>query len=218
MSLGLKITNINIMAQLKVKQISDFTSKVNSLITSATTDENASINSLELIDAAQNNSIDALQLSAAAGVGSINSLELIDAAIVNSINSLEDVDTAQNNSIDALQLVDTAQNNSIDSIEVAISSIGGGLVYVKQGAMAASSITFRANAPVRFGTGDDLSVYINGLEIHPRHITVAQGEEFGVGTSTTEGYGTSDGQNFTIYNLGYTLEADDHIHVVGIAQ
>ena len=120
------------MAQLKVKQISDFTSAVDGLISAATADETASINSLESVDSVQDLSIDALQDDAADAIASINSLEGVasgnNAVNEASIDSLESVDSVQNLSIDSLETVigdetsaredaDTALAASIDSLE-----------------------------------------------------------------------------------------------------
>ena len=108
------------MARLKVKQIEDFTSAVDGLISAATADETASINSLESVDSVQNLSIDALQDDAADAIASINSLEGVASGnnTVNeaSIDSLESVDSVQNLSIDSLDTLANANDASIEAI------------------------------------------------------------------------------------------------------
>jgi hypothetical protein len=50
----------------------------------------------------------------------------------------------------------------------------------------------------------DLLVFINGHNIHP-----LLGE-------SGDGYSTADGRTFSLVNIGYDLEANDHIYVTGI--
>jgi len=56
---------------------------------------------------------------------------------------------------------------------------------------------------VRFGAKEDLLVFINGHNIHPV-----------VGES--DGWSTIDGVTFTLTNIGYDLEEDDHVYVTGV--
>ena len=51
---------------------------------------------------------------------------------------------------------------------------------------------------------NNITVFINGLQIH----------EFVEGV--TDGYTTANGKNFTLNNLGYNLEANDHVIVLGV--
>ena len=57
-----------------------------------------------------------------------------------------------------------------------------------------------------FGPGDDLLVFINGHNIHP--VTGVEGDP-------THGYSTVDGQNFTLNNIGYDIDAEDEVYVTG---
>ena len=65
--------------------------------------------------------------------------------------------------------------------------------------------TFRVVAPVEFAASDDLLVFVNGHNIHP---------EFTF-KDVAEGWSTENGQTFKVTNIGYTLDADDHVYVVG---
>ena len=114
------------MARIKVKQISDFVTGVESVIALETADETASINSLESIDSIANLSIDSLEVvdSAAkvANDASIASLDAYDSVQDLSIDSLEVVDSAakvaNDASINSLEAIDSIAVLSINSIEV----------------------------------------------------------------------------------------------------
>ena len=57
---------------------------------------------------------------------------------------------------------------------------------------------------VRFAAKEDLLVFINGHNIHPI-----------IGESG-DGWSTIDGVNFTLTNIGYDIDAEDHIYVTGV--
>lgn len=60
--------------------------------------------------------------------------------------------------------------------------------------------------PFGVSTSDNnIAVFINGLQIHEYNET-----------SSPDGYTTVDGTTFALTNLGYDLEADDHIIVLGV--
>jgi hypothetical protein len=61
-----------------------------------------------------------------------------------------------------------------------------------------------AIAGVRFAAKEDLLVFINGHNIHPI-----------IGESG-DGWSTIDGVNFTLTNIGYDIDAEDHIYVTGV--
>ena len=56
-----------------------------------------------------------------------------------------------------------------------------------------------------FAIGGHVAVFVNGLQVHE-----AFGEE-----DRAEGWRSDDGLTFTVQNLGYDLEDDDHIIVSG---
>ena len=66
--------------------------------------------------------------------------------------------------------------------------------------------SFSLAVPFAFGAGDDLLVFINGHNIHP--VTGVEGDP-------THGYSTVDGQNFTLNNIGYNIDAEDEVYVTG---
>ena len=207
--------------------------------------QDASIDALEALattgtnmDAAQNLSIDALEVLATAAASlnvvqdaSIDALQAADGThnqqivalqsgqVVQdaSIDALEAADVVIDASIDALQAADVVIDASIDSLETLAAANAGDAVYIKQGGEPTSTTSFRVVTAVRFSASDDLLGFVNGLEVHPVGITVLNGEEFGSApVGTAEGYSTSNGQTFTMAQLGYDLEANDHIHVVGV--
>ena len=112
-----------------------------------------------------------------------------------------------------------ATNADVTSLEAIDAALEGQTTYLKLGGLPASTTSFRLQTGVKFGTNDDLSVFINGLEVHQTGIVIvnASGQEFeGPVVSTTEGYNTVDGLTFNLVGIGYDLEADDHIHVIGV--
>ena len=56
----------------------------------------------------------------------------------------------------------------------------------------------------QFALNGHVVVFVNGLQIHE----AAEG---------IDGWRSENGRNFTVEGLGYELEADDHIVVVGVA-
>jgi hypothetical protein len=95
----------------------------------------------------------------------------------------------------------TAINASIDSLELY------DLVFEQAGTVA-SGAQFTLNTPVKFGVNDDLVVFINGHNIHKN----------GTFEGVAEGYETADGATFDLVSIGYTIDAEDHVTVIGIRQ
>ena len=87
--------------------------------------------------------------------------------------------------------------------ETAESALAQADEYVHQIGTFRSATSF-AITGVRFAAKEDLLVFINGHNIHPL-----------VGESG-DGWSTVDGVNFTLTNIGYDLEADDHVYVTGV--
>lgn len=120
--------------------------------------------------------------------------------------------TGINNSIDALeaQMLSVATDTELsDAVSVeklraenAEAALGEADEYVHQIGTFRSATSF-AIAGVRFAAKEDLLVFINGHNIHP----VVDG---------SDGWSTVDGVNFTLTNIGYDLEADDHVYVTGV--
>ena len=213
------------MARLKVKQISDFTQAVGGLISAAAGDDTLSIDSLELIDSKQTVDIAANASDLTAyetdADASIDSLELIDSKqTVDIATNASGVSSANSgigflgSSVSSLELIDSKQTVDITALE-------GQTTYLKQGGLPASATQFRVNVGVKVGANDDLSVFINGLEVHPvglLQLATADGGEYGASqVSSAEGYTVNGtGTTFTLANLGYDLEATDHVHVIGV--
>ena len=243
------------MSRLKVKQISDFTTAVQTLIDNdvdqgassiannassiGTNVTNISNNASSIaanasaitglgdggasLNIVQDASIDALQVLATAAA-SLNVVQdaSIDALQVNhsnqqqQIDALQDSTVLQDDSIDALQAADVVIDASIDSLEILAAAAMNGSTYIKQGGLVSAADTFRILQAVKITSSDDLLVFVNGLEIHPVGIKINSGGEMGgAQAATSEGY-TVTGTTFTVANLGYDLEGDDHVHVVGV--
>ena len=119
---------------------------------------------------------------------------------VTNINaSVDSLETALTAEISTTGGEITAINASIDSLELY------DLVFEQQGNVA-STTQFTVNAPVKFGSNDDLLVFINGHNIHKN----------GTIEGTTEGYQTADGATFDLVSIGYDIDVTDHVTVVGI--
>jgi hypothetical protein len=78
--------------------------------------------------------------------------------------------------------------------------------YLHKFGTVLNGTSFQLPVVMKFGANDDLSVFINGHNIHP--LTGVEGEP-------THGYSTADGQTFTLTNIGYTIDAEDEVYVIG---
>ena len=101
------------MARLKVKQIADFESAVNTLINSNDTDDAASITSLATAIATeqgiQDESINSLELVVSGGVGSLgDSVDSLESAVSDVASDLSDYEGDTNDSIHSLESVDAS--------------------------------------------------------------------------------------------------------------
>ena len=161
-----------------------------------------------------NNSIDALQaqtLSAAtdAELGAVSDALSVEIAATNS-----DV-IAINNSIDALQAqtlsaaTDAELGAVSDALSVEIAATNGEIAvlqaqnaYVHQMGTFASLNTFTVRDAMN--PAGDFLVFVNGHNIHK----LSEGE-------AADGWATGNGLSITLNNIGYDLEADDHIYVTG---
>lgn len=222
------VDSLEVVASTAITERGDLEASVDSLEI-AEDNAIASIDSLEGVDSELSVEIssEAARAEAAEGflTASVDSLEL---AVGGNDTDISDLQA----SVDSLEIVDGGladdiadANASIDSLEAVDAALSteftANTTYVKQGGLPVSPTSFRVLTPVRFAAGDDLQVFINGLEVHPVGIAAldSTGGDFGGSTvSVAEGYQTADGATFTLTNLGYDLEADDHIHVVAVAQ
>ena len=202
------------MARLKVKQISNFTTEVNSLIATAATDDTASINSLELIDSKATVDI-ATNATAAASASSdlaayeteannsINSLELIDSKQTVDIATGATANTAAVNSINSLELIDSKQTVDIASNATDIAALQDDSFYQKQYATVNSTTQATISTAVSYAASDDISIFVNGHGI-------------GYYTANTGGWSSTNGTVFTFTDIGYDLEDDDVVYVLSL--
>ena len=77
-----------------------------------------------------------------------------------------------------------------------------GVDKTEQIANFVSATTFVLNQPIAL-ENNEILVFVNGLQVH----AVKEG---------VDGFATADGLNFEVSGLGYDLEGDDHIVVVGV--
>jgi hypothetical protein len=166
------------------------------------------------------NSIDALEAQMLS-VSTDAELGVISDALVAEILATGNEITAIDNSIDALQaqMLSVATDAELGTISTALSSeisatnsdvlsiealIGTNDDYKHEMGTFVGGREFSIANGVKFGANDDLLVFVNGHNIHPKVGEIA------------DGYVTTDGVNFTLTNLGYLLEADDHVYVTGM--
>ena len=203
------------MSRLKVKQISDFSTAVQNLIDNDA-DQNAglidaleaSVDSLETATGgdttAISNSIDSLETLVAADAGDADaSIDSLETALGNEISATNTDFTNVNASVDSLEVLVAADAGDADA---SIDSLEDMVTYLHRFGTVLNGTSFQLGVAMRFGSNDDLSVFINGHNIHP--LT-------GVDGDPTHGYSTTDGQTFTLTNIGYTIDAEDEVYVIG---
>lgn len=112
---------------------------------------------------------------------------------------------------DALSVEIAATNDDFNSIDLRASNIeddvtanANNMLYAHQLATFRSATTFALAQGVKFANTADLLVFINGHNIHP-----LQGEG-------SDGYSTTNGVDFSLTNIGYDIDANDHIYVTGV--
>lgn len=148
-----------------------------------------------------------------ATMGTGTALAAVSDALSAEIDATNTDVTGINNSIDALeaQMLSVATDTELSSAvsveklraETAEAALAQADEYVHQIGTFRDATSF-AIAGVRHAAKEDLLVFINGHNIHPL-----------VGESG-DGWSTVDGVNFTLTNIGYDLEADDHVYVTGV--
>jgi hypothetical protein len=182
-------------ANVDLDQFTEVVAYVNSLdvlqggdLTDGLAALNSSVDSLEVVDAAQNDSIDALQSA--------------DVVIDASIDSLETVASAAITSIDALESADVVINASIDSLEtLAIDAFGAG-VRIHQMGTVTGVAAFTIPTAVDFSDDADCVVFVNG-----------KGEQMKMATNTN-GWTSTNGTAFTLTGIGYDIDAEDDVYVI----
>ncbi len=182
-------------ANVDLDQFTEVVAYVNSLdvlqggdLTDGLAALNSSVDSLEVVDAAQNDSIDALQSA--------------DVVIDASIDSLEVVASAAITSIDALESADVVINASIDSLEtLAIDAFGAG-VRIHQMGTVTGVAAFTIPTAVDFSDDADCVVFVNG-----------KGEQMKMATNTN-GWTSTNGTAFTLTGIGYDIDAEDDVYVI----
>jgi len=132
-------------------------------------------------------------------------------------NAFDSAGSADAALVSAKAYADTAESDAIassngytDTEIAALDSTLRGVIDGVAGTDKVEQIAF-FNTPVEFAVtnrlsldNNDILVFVNGLQIH------RAGEGI-------DGFTTADGQTFIVSGLGYDLEGDDHIVVVGVA-
>jgi hypothetical protein len=182
---------------------------------------NASIDSLELVDAGLNTSI-AANIKAISDVSadlvandednlaltaSVDSLELVvggnSGAADASIDSLEVVASAAIDSIDLLQAADVVIDASIDSLEALATDAFGAGVRIHQMGTVTGTTTFTIPLAVDSTVDADCVVFVNG-----------KNEQMFMVELNTNGWVSADGLSFSLSGIGYDIDAEDDVYVI----
>ena len=161
-----------------------------------------------------NNSIDNLEAQTASAATDAE-LGAVSDALVSEIATTGGEITAINNSIDALQAQTASAATDAElgvissALAAEIATTGGEIAalqaqnaYVHQMGTFASLNTFTVRDAMN--PAGDFLVFVNGHNIHK----LSEGE-------AADGWATGNGLSITLNNIGYDLEADDHIYVTG---
>ena len=101
----------------------------------------------------------------------------------------------------------TVLESEVDALEASID--GFSFDSVEEVGEFLGADQFRSKTPVQFAANDELDIFVNGLQVHR---AAWASEEF---KAAAEGWVSVDGVNFTVQNLGYALDANDHIIISG---
>ena len=119
---------------------------------------------------------------------------------------------------DALSAEISNTNSDVNSIDVrlsvdelAIDAVASGITYAHDFGTVVSKTQFTISNVLDVRSTKDLLVFINGHNIHPLKAFEGEGEREG-----GDGYQSADGQTFDLVNIGYEIDATDHIYVTGI--
>ena len=159
---------------------------------SVTSDLQASVNSLETAVSGNATDISDLDSNTQTALGDLQG----------SVNSIETVVGGLNNSVDTLEDEMDDIETSVNSLEVVVTQLQGDSSYRKQYGTRTSNTEFSISNAVEYASDDDISVFVNGHQI---------GHYAGSGS----GWSTSNGTAFTFTDIGYDLEDDDVLYVIG---
>ena len=112
------------------------------------------------------------------------------------------ISTAKSEAIaSAKTYTDGRETSILSTLRGEISAVAG-VDKLEQMAVVAAAENFSVTKPLSLANNDIL-VFVNGLQIHESRIG-------------SDGFTTIDGQQFSVTNLGYPLDENDHIVVVGV--
>ena len=112
-------------------------------------------------------------------------------------------DTAETDAIASAKTYTDTEISDLDTELRAVISGVAGVDKTEQIAIFADGTRFNLTTPLSLDNNDIL-VFVNGLQIHKA-------------SEGVDGFTTADGQAFVVSGLGYALEANDHIVVVGVS-
>ena len=183
------------MAQLKVKQISDFVSAVAAVHDGAIgtgTVTGISVAKSEAISTAV--SADVVLLSSAKSYADVAESDAVATAAADATSKANAAQSAAQTN--ANTYTDGRETSILSVLRGEISSLAG-TDKLEQTATFGTSTTFSVATEIDLDN-DDILVFVNGLQITD--------------------YTTTDGENFTVSGLGYDLENTDDIIVRGVAE
>lgn len=152
-------------------------------------------------------SIDAV-LSTLGTAEVIEDLSLALSAEISSTNAdFISVDARISNAEDATTSLESSVDARISVAEDGIEANANGHLHWHEFGTFRTPTQFVIANRVDVGPTKDLLVFINGHNIHP----IMNKEEGG-----QEGYQSADGLTFDLVNIGYDIDATDHIYVTGI--
>ena len=198
------------MGLLKVKQISDFSTAVQTLI------DNDVDQSAALIDALEA-SVDSLEVASGGDTSALNaSIDSIEVASGQLQTLLQNVDGIHDNSIDSLETLAAAIQSDVNTNEsdadaaiaalaVRATQLEGDSTYRHQYGTFGSATAFSVASAVEVASDDDCSVYVNGQAI---------GRHNGLEGDLAYGWSSNNGQDFTFTNIGFNLESSDTVYVL----
>ena len=102
----------------------------------------------------------------------------------------------------------TVLEGEVDALENAIDGFSFDSAEVVGSDIVAAGFKSKT-ATFQVAANDELDIFVNGLQVHRAHY---EGEEL---KAAAEGWISLDGINFTVQNLGYALDANDHIIISG---
>ena len=225
-----RVDNILQGATADLNQFAEVIAYVNSIdtvgdldLTNALAVVNASIDSLESVDAAIStalvNEINTTNGEIKALQDSVNSLETFEDEAIASIDSLEllaggstiaDLQSDLDAVSDALSTEISTTNDEVSDLQDSVDALEAADVMLHQEGTVAGPGRFTLVAPVRFGINDDIHVHVNGHTIKPLAYSDGEARE------GDHGWSTADGTTFDFVNIGYIIDAEDVVYVQAI--